>query len=248
MCTRALTTNTATADTTPGSAKLPKGMTDSFRGSLRPILPRRRWTWRVPGSFSVSREEIAGPVRGRPAVHGRVRPGRLPGRKRAAVQGRIMSMRLTFEKFQGPRFRAMSMALALAGACLACASPLLAAPSAPFGQITTFATVPPVPGFPEGVAVHGNRVFASGPARFGTAGTGPSAIQVYDRNTGALVQTISVAGEALAFEHAVSNIAIDGDGRIYALSTQLGLIRFTKQGQGYVQDSYGAPLPDLPAC
>ena len=37
-------------------------------------------------------------------------------------------------------------------------------------------------------------------------------------------------------------------GVIYALSTQLGLIRFRKQGQAYVQESYGAPLPDLPIC
>ena len=117
-----------------------------------------------------------------------------------------------------------------------------------FDGIRTFATVPADPGFPEGVAVHGNHVFVSGPARFGTAGTGPSTIQVYDRNTHDLVTTIEVAGEALAFEHALSNIAIDADGRIYALSTQLGLIRFTQMGDGYVQDSYGDPIPDLPTC
>ena len=115
-----------------------------------------------------------------------------------------------------------------------------------FGTITTFASVPAAPGFPEGVAVNGNSVFVSGPARFGTAGTGPSAIQVYDRKTGQLEQTIVVQGEALAFEHALSNIAIDGDGRVYALSTQLGLLRFTKQGQSYQQSAYGAPLPDIP--
>jgi sugar lactone lactonase YvrE len=57
-----------------------------------------------------------------------------------------------------------------------------------------------------------------------------------------------VSGEALAFEHAVSNIAVDQDGRIYALSTQLGLIRFRKQGSAFVQEPYGASLPDLPAC
>jgi sugar lactone lactonase YvrE len=115
-----------------------------------------------------------------------------------------------------------------------------------FGTITKFASVPATPGYPEGVAVHGNSVFVSGPARFGTMGTGPSAIQVYNRKTGQLEQTIVVQGEALAFEHALSNIAIDGQGRIYALSTQLGLIRFTKQGQSYQQSAYGAPLPDIP--
>ncbi len=134
----------------------------------------------------------------------------------------------------------MGLGLGLAGWMVEAATPV--------GTITPFAAVPAVPGFPEGVAVDGNRVYVSGPARFGTAGTGPSAIHVYNRNNGNLVTTISVAGEALAFEHAVSNVAVDRDGRIYALSTQLGLIRFRKQGQGYVQQNYGAPVPDLPAC
>ncbi len=136
------------------------------------------------------------------------------------------------------------MVLASLAFCLLAAIALAAS----FGDIRTFAPVPDTPGFPEGIAVHGNRVFVSGPARFGTAGTGPSAIQVYDRKSGSLVATISVAGEALAFEHALSNIALDGDGRIYALSTQLGLIRFRKQASGYVQEPYGAPVPDLPTC
>ena len=116
------------------------------------------------------------------------------------------------------------------------------------GGFATFASVPANPGFPEGVVVYGSQVYVSGPARFGTAGTGPSAIQIYNRKTGALESTIYVAGEALAFEHALSNMAVDASGRIYALSTQLGLIRFTKVDSTYVQDSYGAPLPDLPTC
>lgn len=114
-----------------------------------------------------------------------------------------------------------------------------------FGTITTFATVPADPGYPEGVAVHGNHVYVSGPARFGTAGTGPSAIQIYNRNNAQHVSTIYVQGEDFAQEHALSNIAVDGEGRLYALSTQLGLIRFKKHGQNYVQQAYGDPLPDL---
>lgn len=140
--------------------------------------------------------------------------------------------------------RRLSLLLALLILALAVGT----AQAAPYGTITSFAPVPADPGFPEGVAVHGNSVFVSGPARFGTAGTGPSAIQVYNRKSGALEQTIVVSGEALAFEHATSNIAIDSAGRIYALNTQLGLIRFTKQGQQYIQSSYGAPVPDLPTC
>ncbi len=132
-------------------------------------------------------------------------------------------------------------------ATLIAIAPIQAEPKEPFGHITKFAQVPASPGFPEGIAVHGNSVFVSGPARFGTAGTGPSAIQVFNRKTGQLLQTISVHGEALQFEHALSNIAISGDGEIFALSTQLGLIRFSKHGQQYVQSAFGHPLPDLPA-
>ncbi|WP_437950237.1 SMP-30/gluconolactonase/LRE family protein [Sorangium sp. So ce296] len=116
------------------------------------------------------------------------------------------------------------------------------------GEIKPFATFPTPPGFPEGIAVDGNRVFVSGPATFGTAGSGPSKIVVYDRDSKILKSTITVAGEALDAEHALSCIAVDGPGRVYALSTQLGLLRFRKTGHGYVQESYGDPLPDLPSC
>src|SRR5581483_5208673 len=118
----------------------------------------------------------------------------------------------------------------------------------PVGQITPLASVPAAPGFPEGVVVHGNYIFVSGAATFGTAGKGPSAVQVFDRKTGSHVTTISVAGENLALEHALSNIAVDGEGRIYALSTQLGLLRFTRQGDNYTQETYGTLIPDLPRC
>ncbi|KYF59628.1 hypothetical protein BE08_09785 [Sorangium cellulosum] len=116
------------------------------------------------------------------------------------------------------------------------------------GGIQTFARTPADPGFPEGIAVHGNRVYVSGPATFGTAGKGPSKIFVYGTNSEDLKSTITVAGEALDAEHALTCVAVDGPGRVYALSTQLGLLRFTRAGHTYVQESYGAPLPDLPAC
>lgn len=135
---------------------------------------------------------------------------------------------------------------------LSVASALIADPARAMGvwpgQIKTFATFPASPRFPEGIAVDGNRVFVSGPATFGTAGQGPSKIFVYDRDSKVLKRTITVAGEALGAEHALSCIAVDGQGRVYALSTQLGLLRFTKTGHGYVQETYGDPLPDLPAC
>jgi hypothetical protein len=43
----------------------------------------------------------------------------------------------------------------------------------PFGDVQVLATVPFPPGFPEGIAVNGNKVYVAGPARFGTAGEPP---------------------------------------------------------------------------
>jgi len=135
---------------------------------------------------------------------------------------------------------------------LSAASALIAGPARAeggwYGEIRTFAQLPAHPGFPEGIAVHGDRVFVSGPATFGTAGSGPSKIFVYDKDSKVHKETIVVAGEDLNEEHALSSIAVDGKGRVYALSTQLGLLRFTKVGPTYVQERYGRPLPDLPAC
>ena len=47
--------------------------------------------------------------------------------------------------------------------------PAAAAPR-PFGDVEVLAKVPTPPGFPEGIAVQGNRVYVAGPATFGTTG------------------------------------------------------------------------------
>jgi sugar lactone lactonase YvrE len=102
------------------------------------------------------------------------------------------------------------------------------------------------PVFPEGIAVKGNRVYVAGPARFGTAGTGASAVFAFDIKSGDLVQSYFTQGEDLAQEHANSCIAFDGDGRLYVLNTQIGVYRIdTKTG---AQELYAAPLPDLQPC
>jgi sugar lactone lactonase YvrE len=135
-------------------------------------------------------------------------------------------------------------------AAAAAASTLLPAAAAkqprPHGDVQILSTFPADPGFPEGIAVKGNKVYVSGPARFGTAGTGPSTVVAYNRDTGATVATYMTQGEALAFEHANSCIAFDGNGKLYVLNNQLGMYRIdTGSGQ---QQSYSAPFPDLPAC
>lgn len=103
-------------------------------------------------------------------------------------------------------------------------------------------------GFPEGVAVVGDRVYVAGPATFGTAGKGPSVVTVLNRANGALITEIPIAGEQLAFEHALSGIAVDAAGDVFVVSTQLGVIRLHRHGHRYQQSSYAPPLPDLPAC
>ncbi|MBK7071237.1 MAG: SMP-30/gluconolactonase/LRE family protein [Myxococcales bacterium] len=103
-------------------------------------------------------------------------------------------------------------------------------------------------GYPEGVAVVGDRVYVAGPATFGTAGKGPSVVTVLNRASGDLITEIPIAGEQLAFEHALSGIAVDAAGDVFVVSTQLGVIRLHRHGRRYQQSSYAPPLPDLPAC
>lgn len=126
----------------------------------------------------------------------------------------------------------------------------------PFGDIETFVSIPALPGFPEGISVDGNLVYVSGPATAGTAETGPSKVFVYKTNNANLKEEIVISGENLAFEHALSCNAVDGDGRLYVLTAQLfappfaqtGILRFTKHGDGYIQETYSDPFPNLPTC
>jgi sugar lactone lactonase YvrE len=137
--------------------------------------------------------------------------------------------------------------LAAAAAASSLVTPVSADSNArPYGDAKVLSTFPAEPGFPEGIAVQGNKVYVSGPARFGTAGTGPSTVVAFNRNTGAVEATYTTQGEALAYEHANSCIAFDGQGRLYVLNTQLGLYR-VDIGSGQ-QESYSTPFPDLPAC
>src|SRR5215210_1065153 len=116
----------------------------------------------------------------------------------------------------------------------------------PYGDVQILATFPTPPGFPEGIAVKGNKVYVSGPARFGTTNTGPSTVVAFNRDTGALEATYTTQGEALQFEHANSCIAFDGNGKLYVLNIQLGMYRIDT-GSG-AQESYSTPFPDLHPC
>ncbi|HEX8072587.1 MAG TPA: hypothetical protein VF546_21745 [Pyrinomonadaceae bacterium] len=140
-------------------------------------------------------------------------------------------------------------ALLLALACCAAYSPALAQgpnDGRAFGDVQVLATVPNPPGYPEGIVVNGNRAYVSGPARFGTAGEPPSKVFAYDTRTGETVREYAIQGENLAFDHANSCMAMDGAGRLYVVNIQLGIVRLDT-GSG-AQETYAAPLPNLPTC
>lgn len=88
----------------------------------------------------------------------------------------------------------------------------------------------------------------AGPATFGTAGKGPSVVTVLQKSNGNLMTEIPIQGEILAYEHAISGLAVDGDNRVYVLSTQLGVVRLERHGNTYTQSPYASPFPDLPVC
>lgn len=116
----------------------------------------------------------------------------------------------------------------------------------PFGDVQVRATVPTPPGFPEGIAVNGNRVYVAGPASFDTAGTPASKVFAYDAKTGELLRTYEIQGELTQFPHANSCIAFDDNARLYVVNLQLGIVRLDLVSG--VQESYAAPLPDLAPC
>ena len=119
--------------------------------------------------------------------------------------------------------------------------------AASFGEVSVLAQVP-APGFPEGIAVRGDRVYVAGPATLGTAiNNQASRVWEFGTSNGALTRTFLTQGEqVLGAEHANSCIAFDGLGRLYVLNTQVGPYRIDLANG--MQESYGPPIPDLNPC
>jgi sugar lactone lactonase YvrE len=133
---------------------------------------------------------------------------------------------------------------AAATTCILVAAAATANP-APSG---VFARVAASPGFPEGIVLDTNHVYVAGPARHGTAGTGPSEVAIFHARTGASLGKIVIEGEDLSAEHALSGITTDAEGNLYALSSQLGVVHLSRHGNDWIQDVYSGPFPDLPLC
>lgn len=93
----------------------------------------------------------------------------------------------------------------------------------PTGSSQVFAAMPS-PGFPEGIAVRGNRVYVAGPATFGQ-NTEP-AVLAYDLKSKALVAQYPVTiANPYAGQRALSCIAFGPDGKLYAIEPFVGVVR-----------------------
>lgn len=105
----------------------------------------------------------------------------------------------------------------------------------------------------EGITYDRGRVFAG--TAFGATGqfapiTGlnePSRVFVYARATGELLSEILFEGEDTTQPHAAVGLKTDASARLYALSSQLGLLRFTEGADGWMQETV-VQLPDLAPC
>jgi len=136
---------------------------------------------------------------------------------------------------------------AVGALCLAACAALPAA-AEEFGDVSVLAQVPVPNGFPEGIAVNGNRFYVAGPATFGTAVNGePSRVFEFDLDSGELKRTFLTQGETVfGSEHANSCLAFDGADRLYVLNNQVGTWRLDLEAEA--QASYTPPFEDLPNC
>lgn len=153
---------------------------------------------------------------------------------------------------------------------------ILTAPGATaqtLGDSKVVATVPS-PGFPEGIAVRGNRFYVTGPAAFGQP-PGSAYVNAYDLATGALETTYPITiTNPYAGMSAGSCAAFGADGKLYVIEPFVGVIRmslnptndqsvyapftpagpsllndlaFDSAGNLYVTDSFAATIFRVPA-
>jgi sugar lactone lactonase YvrE len=113
----------------------------------------------------------------------------------------------------------------------------------PTGTSSVFASVPS-PGFPEGIAVRGNRVYVAGPATFGL--NVQPVVWAYDLKTKQLVAQHPVTiFNPYAGQRGLSCIAFGPDGKLYAIEPFVGVVRMDLNAANS-QEVY-APFPAPPA-
>ena len=107
-------------------------------------------------------------------------------------------------------------------------------PERPLGDSHFLASVP-LPGLPEGIAVHKGRIYVSGPAGFGA---GPSAVWVYDLKTSALVDTIAINEPSPG---GASCLAFGDEDDLYVIVEALGVVKIDVNTKH--QSLYSGPFP-----
>jgi len=129
-------------------------------------------------------------------------------------------------------------------ATLGLSFPAGADPPRPIGDSKVVADIPDFPGFPEGVAVDGNKMYVSAPAQFGN--TGPGKIHVFNAHTGAPLGDYDIPPHNITPDHGLVGVALDGSGHLYVADIQLpGVVQLdlaTGKAANYVK------IPDLPPC
>lgn len=116
----------------------------------------------------------------------------------------------------------------------------------PLGDSRVFADFPSPPGYPEDIAVLGDRVFVSGPAQSGLF-VQPSVLE-FDLDSGAFVQEYQIKGQNPNLPQAIAGVTFDKSNRLYVTDIQQGVVRFDVTNPNPVQEVYASALPDLPIC
>jgi sugar lactone lactonase YvrE len=135
--------------------------------------------------------------------------------------------------------------LFLGMALLALALPAIPAPAQTPGDSKVIAPVP-LHGYPEGIAVRGNRFYVAGPAAFGQP-LGSAYVNAYDLKTGALQTTYPITiTNPFAGMSGASCIAFGTDGALYVIEPFIGVIRMSLN-PGNEQSVYAAFTPTGPS-
>jgi sugar lactone lactonase YvrE len=102
------------------------------------------------------------------------------------------------------------------------------------------------PGYPEGIAVRGNRFYVSGPATFGQP-LGSAYVKAYDLKTGAFETTYPITiTNPFAGMSGASCAAFGPDGKLYVVEPFVGIIRMDLN-PGNTQSVYSQFIPTGPS-
>jgi hypothetical protein len=123
---------------------------------------------------------------------------------------------------------------------------LASLPACQDGDARVVAAIPAQPGFPEDVAVLGDRAYVTVPAAFNNAGAPPSRIYEIDMLGGRILRDIVLEGQDPSQQHGLGGLRFDGDGRLYALAVPGGVVRVTLGAQ--VTQTVYATFPTLQPC